>query len=188
LEEEIMRRRSANPVPKALVEQIEAALARVDEARAERDVAVSEEAPLRARRRLNAALTRAFEVADALLRTATETARQRGCTAPAFVQWSQWRRRLSRLDTAFQIHLFAESDDLPSLALGEIRAIDTGLSGPSIGDLMHGESRPPMTAPRYGLDMAAVMGTATGYDPVAEREPASVLPLPVPVPAEPEAA
>lgn len=149
---------SVSPVPSSLVNQIETALARVDTVRAECDAATSAGMPLSTRRQLNTELTEAFEAADVLLRSATTAARQRGCVRPAFVAWSQWRRRLSRLDDAFQIHLFTESDDLPVLDLGEICAIDTGMSGPSIGDMQHGQSRPAGAPGRYGLDMAALLG------------------------------
>jgi hypothetical protein len=72
-------------------------------------------------------------------------------------EWSQWRRRLSRLDTARQAHLFAEADDLGVLGLGSVRAIDTGMSGPDIGELQHGRSAAPGSPATYGVDLDALL-------------------------------
>jgi hypothetical protein len=109
-------------------------------------------APLLARREAHASLRHAFDDADALLRQATTLARQR-----SYGDWSEWRHRLSSLATARQIHLFAEQDDPGLLPIGTIRALDTGMSGPDIGDMQHGRSRAPGALPTYGLDIEALL-------------------------------
>ncbi|MDI6909557.1 hypothetical protein [Nocardioides sp.] len=140
-------------VPLDLQRQVTDALAAV--ARAETRLArVPLGAPLVARRPAHAALTRAFDAADAVLRQATTIAKQHSRH-----EWALWRHRLSRLDTARQIHLLAETDDPSVLRLGTVRAIDTGMSGPDYGDLLHGESCEPGTPARYGLDLEAVLAT-----------------------------
>ncbi|HEY0949940.1 hypothetical protein, partial [Nocardioides sp.] len=96
-------------------------------------------------------------------------------------EWAQWRHRLARLSTARQRHLLVERDDPGVLPLGTVRAIDTGMSGPAIGDLLHGESREPGAPARYGLDLEAVItGVATEPEqdavvialPLSQRHPA----------------
>ncbi|MBI2242558.1 MAG: hypothetical protein HYU55_00875 [Nocardioides sp.] len=140
-------------VPLDLQRQVTDALAAV--ARAETRLArVPLGAPLVARRPAHAALTRAFDAADAVLRQATTIAKQHSRH-----EWALWRHRLSRLDTARQIHLLAETDAPSVLRLGPVRAIDTGMSGPDYGDLLHGESCEPGTPARYGLDLEAVLAT-----------------------------
>lgn len=144
-------------VSKLLVDQIDEALTAVDDARAELAFVVAERAPLRDRRDAHARVRRAFDEADALLRQATATARQH-----SYREWSLWRHRLSCLDTAHQIHLFAEQDEPGLLPIGSVRAIDTGMSGPDIGDLQHGQSRAPGTLPTYGLDLEALLTAPAG--------------------------
>jgi hypothetical protein len=166
-----------------LTAQIELALAAVDTARAELDRATQSAAPLLTRRAAHADVRHAFDVADALLRQATGIAKQH-----SHREWSQWRSRLSCLDTTRQIHLFAEQDDSGVLPVGSVRAIDTGMSGPDIGDLQHGRSRPAGTPATYGLDLEALLtappavATASERDDIAPEErvvpEAPVVPLP----------
>lgn len=165
--------RTPSPVvPSELQHQITEALAAV--ARAETRLArVPLGAPLAARRTAHAALTRAFDAADAVLRQATTIAKQHSRR-----EWALWRHRLSRLDVARQIHLLSESDDPSVLQLGTVRAIDTGMSGPDYGDLLHGESAAPGTPARYGLDLEAVLNGTDGVPAEPERT-AMVIALPV---------
>lgn len=151
-------RRSRRPVVSALlVEQIDEALSAVDCARAELAGVVAERAPLRERREAHARVRRAFDEADALLRRATDAARQQ-----SYREWSLWRHRLSRLDTARQIHLLAEQDESGLLPIGSVRAIDTGMSGPGLGELQHGQSRAPGTLPTLGLNLDALLTAPAG--------------------------
>jgi hypothetical protein len=149
-------------VPEVLVGQISDALAAVDEARAELARVVAAGAPLRDRRAAYASLGHAFDEADALLREAVALARQR-----SYRVWGLWRHRLSSLDTARQVHLFAGQDDVGLLPLGSVRAIDTGMSGPDIGDLQHGMSRAPGSPPTYGLDVEALLTARSEFGPTA---------------------
>lgn len=144
-------------VPEALLGQIDTALAAVDDARAELARVITSRAPLQARREAHANLRHAFDDADALLRQATTLARQR-----SYGDWSQWRHRLSRLDAARQVHLLAEQDDPGVLPLGCTRALDTGMSGPDIGDMQHGQSRAPGALPTYGLDIEGLLAVREG--------------------------
>jgi hypothetical protein len=146
------RRRPEPAVPPELVAQVRAALAEVDDARAEVARVDADHAALHAHRQAHARLRTAFDRADALLRAATAAARQR-----SFREGSLWRGRLVRLDTARQAHLLAEQDERIVLPLGSVRALDTGMSGPAIGDRQHGRSRPPGARPGYGLDVDAVL-------------------------------
>lgn len=148
-----MRRRRRPVVPQQLFDQISEALAALDVARADLAGVLADRAPLRERRHAHARVTHAFDDADALLRQATTLAKER-----SYRDWSVWRHRLSSLDHARQAHLFAESDDSGLRPIGNIRAIDTGMSGPDIGELQHGQSRPPGTPPRYGVDFEALLG------------------------------
>ena len=59
-------------------------------------------------------------------------------------------------------HLLAEQDESGLLPSGSVRAVDTGMSGPDIGDLQHGQSRPPGTPPTYGLDIEALLTSPIG--------------------------
>jgi len=144
-------------VSELLVDQIDEALTAVDNARAELACVVAERASLRDRRDAHAKVRRAFDEADALLRQATAAARQH-----SYREWSLWRHRLSSLDTARQIHLLAEQDEPGLLPIGSVRAIDTGMSGPDIGDLQHGQSRAPGSLPTYGLDLEALLTAPVG--------------------------
>ncbi|HET7069284.1 MAG TPA: hypothetical protein VFI40_00540 [Nocardioides sp.] len=166
-----MSRRRQPVVPVLLVDQIEEALSAVDGARAELAHVIAERAPLRERREAHARVRHSFDAADALLRQATGLAKQR-----SYWDWSLWRHRLSSLDTARQIHLFAEQDDFGVLPIGSVRAIDTGMSGPDLGDLQHGKSRASGTLPAYGLDLEALLVATTADRPTAadpRKQPAS---------------
>lgn len=147
-----MRRRRRPDVSKLLVDQIDEALTAVDDARAELASVIAGRPSLVDRRQAHTRIRHAFDEADALLRQATATAKQH-----SYREWSLWRHRLSRLDTARQIHLLAEQDRPGLRPVGSVRAIDTGMSGPDIGELQHGQSRPPRTAPTYGLDLEALL-------------------------------
>ena len=159
-----MRKRKRPVVPKLLSDQISEALAAVDDAQANLATALADRAPRLERRRAHARVTHAYDEADALLRQATTLAKPH-----SYREWSLWRHRLSSLGTARQIHLFAELDDSGLLPIGEVRAIDLGMSGPDIGEFQHGESRPPGTPPTYGLDLDAVLdATDAACSPTAD--------------------
>jgi hypothetical protein len=178
-----MRRRANPPVPDELAARVADALTHVDVARRLLAEATRTGAPLGVRRSANAGLRRAYDEADALLRQAARSARQH-----SYPEWSRWRIRLSRLDTARQLHLFAESDDLGVLGMGTVRAFDTGMSGPAIGDLLHGEAVAPGAPAAYGLDMEALLDgqperggpalTVGVGRPEAPPRGARILPLP----------
>ena len=152
-----MRRIKRPVVSKLMVDHICEALTAVDDARAELACVNAHAASLADRREAHARVTHAFDVADALLRQATAAAKHH-----SFGEWSPWRQRLSNLDTARQIHLLAEQDEPGLRPTGSMRAIDTGMSGPDIGDLLHGQSRPPGTPPTYGLDIEALLASPVG--------------------------
>jgi len=161
-----MRRRARPPVPHELTGKIADALSQVESAQARLASATPTGTPLPVRRSAHAQLREAYERADALLRQAVACAKQH-----SYPEWSRWRTRLSRLDAARQLQLFAEADDLGVLGLGTIRAIDTGMSGPAIGDLLHGESCPPGAPAVYGLDVDAMLGRSAGCEsPAPETE------------------
>lgn len=148
-------RAKAPDVSESLVSEIDDTLARLDACRSEYDALVLRKAPLATRRIAYAELERAFTDADVPLRQATRLARAR-----SYAEWRLWRSRLSRLDLARQDHLFAGSDALTVLPQGEVRTIDTGMAGPAIGDLIHGETRPGAPA-TYGLDMDLTLGATS---------------------------
>lgn len=110
------------------------------------------EATVLERRAAHRRLRLAYEAADRVLRAATREAR-----SGPYVRWSRLRSQLSTLDTARQLHLMQERDDVAVLPLGGVRALDTGMSGPSIGELQHGRSVEPGTRPAYGLDLDATL-------------------------------
>lgn len=147
-----MRRRRQPVVPSMLVDQISEALAAVDATRAELERVRAAHPSLSERREAHARVRHAFDDADVLLREACAVARRHG-----YRDWSLWRHRLSTLDAARQIHLLAEQDQPGLLPLGSVRAIDTGMSGPDLGDLQHGQSRPAGTLPTYGLDLETLL-------------------------------
>ena len=180
-----MRRRHQPSAPRDLTEKIAAALARVETGKARLARATAAGAPLPVRRSAHAELRTAYGSADTLLRQAVRYAEQH-----SYPEWSRWRTRLSRLDAARQAQLFAEVDAVGvHLGLGTTRAIDTGMSGPAIGDLLHGESCPPGAPARYGLDLEALLSgsaehelpaTQTDEGRLAERRPhPTVVPTPV---------
>lgn len=149
-----------------LVKRIEAALAEVDESRTRLAEVVADGAPYLQRREAYARVGVAFEVADRLLREVARAARP----GPYRV-WRQWRHRLSQLDMAKQVHLFAQSD-AQVLGLGSIRAVDTGMLGPAVGDFLHGECSPHGTPARYGIDL----DTALAAPPTPSATPAGASP------------
>lgn len=73
--------------------------------------------------------------------------------------WAQWRTRLSDLDTRRQIHLIAELDADSLLRTNSVRAIDTGMSGPDLGEMQHGDSMPLGSPATYGMDVEALLHT-----------------------------
>lgn len=182
-----MRRHQRSPVPTALVAQIMKALETVELARSELDAVQAQAAPLTERQRARSQLRTAFAAADGLLRMAVTLARTEtsGAWQGSFVTWSQWRDRLSRLDAERQAHMFADQDDLGILPVGSVRAIDTGMSGPAIGDRQHGHSRPPGAPARIGVDIAEVVTTA---DTAFVRRPHNGRNSAGPQPVEPAAA
>jgi hypothetical protein len=152
-----MRRRSPRTpvVPASLVDEIARSLAEVDRALASLESMLRRPAALAERRAARAAVGAAFAEADRLLRRAA------ALTRPGpYHEWRRWRHRLSQLDLAKQRHLFAESDDVACLGMGSVQVVDTGMEKPHIGELAYGHSREPGAPARYGLDMAAALGTA----------------------------
>ncbi len=176
-------RRNRPVVPAPLVAEIEQSLVALDRARARLETTNRPGAPLADRRAGRAEVGSAFALADRLLRRAAELSRP-----GPYSEWRIWRHRLSQLDLAEQRHLFAESDDVACLGMGSVRAVDTGMSGPSIGELQHGHSRAPGTPARYGLDMAAVLespapGPEASARPLPEPAAPSATSRPAPAPA-----
>lgn len=135
-----------------LAQRIEVALSKVDSARLALDATMTSRAPLNLRRAADAELRYSFDAADACLREATMVAKQRSRH-----DWAHWRKRLSDLDTTRQIHLIAELDADGILRTNSVRAIDTGMSGPDIGDMQHGDSMPPGSPATYGVDVEAIL-------------------------------
>ncbi|HET7735442.1 MAG TPA: hypothetical protein VFK52_05680 [Nocardioidaceae bacterium] len=140
-----------------LDEELKPFLAEIAAARAALVVLTGDDVTLDERRAAHRRLRLAYLAADAALRQATREARTR-----SRYEWMRMRARLSALDTARQQHLMAERDELPALALGSVRAVDTGMSGPAIGFHLHGRSRAPGTPARYGVDVEAVLRTSEG--------------------------
>ncbi len=138
------RTASVSPILHA---RIAAALAEVDSSRARLAEVVGADAPHQERRAAYVRVSAAFADADRLLRDVTKAARP----GPYRV-WRQWRHRLSQLDMAKQIHLLAEND-AQVLGIGSVRAVDTGMLGPDVGDHLHGECSAPGAPARYGLDL-----------------------------------
>jgi hypothetical protein len=159
---------SRHPAPRTETANAEAARAdTVETAMAELDAAKEELARLRAagaplpeRRAGWQRLDRAFAAADRPLRSLAAAAKGARYGKGSYLRWADRRHRLSQLNLDRQRHLFAHSDDLAALEPGTVRALDTGMSGPSLGELQHGESVPPGTAPTYGLDLPVAMSTA----------------------------
>lgn len=174
-----MRRRRAPAVSDELTARIETALGEVDRCRERLAEAVTARQPREMRRAARAELRAAFDVADQELRRATAMAK-----AHSYLEWSRWRTRLTRLDTARQLALFAEVDDIGLLGLGTVRAVDTGMSGPAIGDLQHGASRPAGAPRRYGLDLDAVLAAPSRSRFVPRAEEPAGAPAAVPDAAE----
>jgi hypothetical protein len=143
-----MARRRRGLVPRTLQAAILEALEEVEERTSATAEAIAGSAPLEQRRALRVGLGEAFERADRLLREAVGLTRGR-----SHREWSRWRRRLAGLSTAKQKALFGERDDLVCLRMGAVLAVDTGMSGPAIGELQHGASKPPGAVARYGVDV-----------------------------------
>ncbi len=175
------RRRPRITVPAELVREADRAATAAAVACTTLDAVLRDHAPLAVRRAARADVAAAFAEADRLLRAAAELTRP-----GPYHEWRQWRHRLSQLDLAKQRYLFAQSDDLACLEMGTVRAVDTGMSGPSIGELQHGASRPAGAAADYGLDMAAVM--ATPAPAVVPQVAAPPVAAPSPQPVQPIAA
>ncbi len=139
-------------VPAELEQRIEHALAEVDAAQLALEATEAASAPLDVRREAHTALRHRFDEADACLREATTIAKARSRR-----DWAHWRKRLSTLGTRRQMHLFAEMDEQGILRSNSIQAIDTGMSGPDLGEMQHGDSMPLDSPPTYGLDDEAVL-------------------------------
>ena len=175
------RRRPKIAVPVELARQSDCATTAVAAACARLDAVLRETAPLAERRAARADVAAAFADADRLLRAAAELTRP-----GPYHEWRRWRHRLSQLDLVKLRYLFAQSDDVACLEMGSVRAVDTGMSAPSIGELQHGASRPAGATADYGLDMAAVMAApAPAVVPQVAAPPAAV---PTPQPVQPIAA
>jgi hypothetical protein len=171
-------RAAGRPVPVDLVADIDDALAELDGCRTRLDDVVRRQAPLAARRAAYVDTTHAFDNADRLLREATALARAR-----SFAEWTRWRARLTRLSSTRQRHLFLGTDTPALLREDSVRALDTGMSGPAIGELQHGMSCPG-GSPSYGLDLDVELGIRpAGPAGGTARPPAEVLTLPVPTPS-----
>lgn len=153
-----------NPVPASLAREIDEALARVDAARERAREAAARGVALAWRRQADAALDLAYRDADRLLRQATELARQHSRHS-----WSQWRSRLSALDLRRQEQLFAVADRPALLRLGSIRAVDSGMTKPLIGEMAHGASKPAGSPARYGLDLEEVLRRTDALPSVAQQ-------------------
>ncbi|MEO5652091.1 MAG: hypothetical protein ABIN79_06765 [Marmoricola sp.] len=148
-----MRREQAGPrVAPELIQRIEVALSNVASAQLAFDATVVSRASLHSRRAADVKLRESFDSADASLREATMVAKQRSRH-----DWAHWRKRLSDLDTRRQIHLIAERDTDGMLRTNSVRAIDTGMSGPDIGEMQHGDSMPPGSPATYGVDYEAML-------------------------------
>ena len=128
------------------------------------DGLLADDAPVSERRAAHRRLRLAYEQADRLLRAATREVR---AARPRSVVWSRLRSRLAELDTQRQLHLVQERDDLSVLALGEVQALDTGMSGPAIGELQHGGSVPTGAPAAYGDDLDTVLALGPVARPAA---------------------
>lgn len=152
------------PVPAELVTRIDEALQKVDSARDRARMAACRGAALAWRREADAALDHAYLEADRLLREATRLAR-----AHSYHAWMEWRSMLSWLDQRHQEQLFAVADRPAMLRLGSVRAVDSGMTKPLIGEMAHGASKPAGAPAEYGLDLEAVL-KATDALPSPEEQ------------------
>lgn len=143
-----MSRRTKSAVPDELRERINNALAEVDAARGDLDRVLATHGTLGLRRAAHARMRNAYLDADRQLREAATLAKQRSRW-----EWMQWRQELTVISTARQRHLFAEMDSSCVLPDCTVQTIDTGMAGPAIGELQHGESQPHGTPAAYGVDM-----------------------------------
>jgi hypothetical protein len=143
---------AAGPIPADLVRRIDDATADLDTARARLAAALAAGEPLPELRRAHADVRHAYEAAEALLRRAAALAKPH-----SYREWSRWRHRVCSLSTQRVAHLFAEQDLSGLRPIGSVRAIDTGMTGPAIGDLIHGRSREPGAPATYGLDLEALL-------------------------------
>jgi hypothetical protein len=148
-----MRRLRRGPqVTDELAQRVREALHDVDAAEALLAEADQGHAQLDVRRNAHAKLRAAFDAADAALREATEVAKRH-----SYRGWTEWRKQLSDLDVRKQINLLTEQDLPGILPDNSIRVVDTGMSGPDIGDLQYGESTPPGSPPTYGVDFESIL-------------------------------
>lgn len=166
-----MRRRPKPVVPSRLVRQIDEALADLDAARGHLAAVIAGDVPLPELRAAHAAVLRAYERAEAPLRRAAALAKPH-----SYREWSRWRHRVSDLSTQRVAHMFAEQDIVGLLPLGSVRAVDTGMTGPAIGDLLHGRSREPGAPATYGLDLEALLtGAPDVREPSGQPAPDAVV-------------
>ena len=145
-----------------LDERLRPLLAEVAAARAALLALPGDDVTLDERRAAHRRLREAYVAADAVLRAATREAKGR-----SRYEWMQLRTRLSALDTARQQHLMVERDEVPVPPIGSVRAVDYGMSGPAIGDHLHGRSKDPGTPARYGVDVEAELRRDEGVVEVA---------------------
>lgn len=143
-------------VPETLVTQVETARAGLEAARAELAAVLDAGAPVPDRRAAYRRVTRAYEALEAPLRQAARATKGAPYGNGWYRGWRRWRHELSTVSAARVRHLFAISNDEAVLAPGSVRALDTGMSGPSVGDMLHGASVAPGTPAGYGVDIAHV--------------------------------
>lgn len=160
-----MPSRRTRPIPPGPV-----LLRRVEDARAELRAAQAELASVLAgpatpetRRAAYRRVSRAFEALEAPLREAARATKGAPYGKGWYRPWSHWRHLLSATSAARVRHMFAMSNDATVLGLGSVRALDSGMLGPSVGDMLHGRSVLPGAPARYGLDMAAVTASAADH-------------------------
>jgi hypothetical protein len=161
-----MKRTRSTVVPADLVRQIDAAAADLADARHRLALALAADAPLLELRAAHAEVRCAFDRAEGLLRSAAALAK-----GHSYREWSRWRHRVCDMSTQRVTHLFAEQDTSGLLPVGSVRAVDTGMTGPAIGDLLHGRSREPGAPATYGLDLEAVL-TGAVETPTPDAPPA----------------
>lgn len=147
-----------------LEQDLQKPTAEIDEAKEALTDLVADGASVSERRAGHRRLRRAYDDADRVLRAAT---REVLGARPRSVAWSALRSRLADLDTERQLHLTRERDDLSVLPLGEVQALDTGMSGPAIGELQHGRSVPAGTPATYGEDLDTVLALGPAPRPAA---------------------
>lgn len=150
-----LRRPRTEPVPTQLVDQVRATLTALESAQDDLALTLAAHPDRSTRRRAYAQVSDAFAAADDALRQATTLAK-----AGSYLTWQAWRAELAELTRRKVTHYHAERDAMVR-GNGSVQALDTGMTGPANGDLLHGESSMPGAAPAYGLDLDAVLNTVS---------------------------